>query len=181
MMSMSGDVTQAVAPLVNARACGSCTLCCKLFPVEDLAKPAGVWCNHIAQGKGCSIYASAPNSCRTFSCLWQINATLGPEWKPDHARFVMISPSGSEGLIVRVDPGAAGAWRKEPYYSQLKQWARAALLMNGYVMVLTGQRATILLPASDVDVGILGPQDEIEILNTNGAFSVRVVTSKAAG
>ena len=180
-MSEAGDVTHSLPNHNAARACGSCTLCCKLFPVEELSKPAAVWCSHVAQGKGCSIYDHAPKACRTFSCLWQVNANLGPEWKPDHARFVMISPAHSEGLIVRVDPGAAGAWRKEPYYSQLKHWARAALLVNGYVMVLTGQRATVLLPASDVDVGVLGDEDEIAIVNTNGAFSVRVVKKTMNG
>ncbi len=180
-MSEVSDAMQSNPAMAPNRACGSCTLCCKLFPVEELNKPAGVWCSHVAQGKGCSIYANAPTACRSFSCLWQMNANLGPEWKPDHARFVMISPSGSEGLIVRVDPGAAGAWRKEPYYSQLKHWARSALLMNGYVMVLTGQRATVLLPSSDVDVGVLGDEDEIEIVNQNGTFSVRVMKKTTAG
>ena len=54
------------------RQCGSCTLCCKLIPVEELSKKAGQRCQHVRAGKGCSIYARRPLSCREWSCLWLI-------------------------------------------------------------------------------------------------------------
>jgi hypothetical protein len=53
-----------------ARQCGGCTLCCKLVPVEQLEKPAGVRCKHQRSGKGCMIYAKRPWSCREWTCLW---------------------------------------------------------------------------------------------------------------
>ena len=41
------------------RQCGSCTLCCKLIPVEELHKAAGQRCQHVRAGKGCSINSTA--------------------------------------------------------------------------------------------------------------------------
>ena len=52
------------------RACGTCTLCCKLMEVRDLGKDDGVWCKHVLQGRGCGIYQTRPESCRTFLCGW---------------------------------------------------------------------------------------------------------------
>jgi hypothetical protein len=52
------------------RHCGSCTLCCKLIPVEEINKAAGQRCQHVKAGKGCSIYERRPISCREWSCMW---------------------------------------------------------------------------------------------------------------
>ncbi|MGM4958232.1 hypothetical protein ACT4MK_23450 [Bradyrhizobium barranii] len=42
------------------RACGDCTLCCKVMAIEALAKLAGSWCRHCKPGQGCAIYAERP-------------------------------------------------------------------------------------------------------------------------
>jgi hypothetical protein len=74
------------------RVCGSCTLCCKLIPVEELAKPAGHRCQHVRTGKGCSIYARRPWSCREWSCLW-LKGTEDDEplplRRPDRVHYVI--------------------------------------------------------------------------------------------
>ena len=38
------------------RECGACTLCCKVFDVPVLEKPAGQWCKHCLPGRGCGIH-----------------------------------------------------------------------------------------------------------------------------
>jgi hypothetical protein len=171
----------ALAPLPD-RPCGSCNMCCKVFNFPELSKPAGTWCRHIVQGKGCTIYEERPDFCRAFFCMWRLDAGLGPEWKPDRARFVLSAYPGGKGqvLAVTLDPGAPGAWRKEPYYSQIKAWARAALPQHGQVIVVIGARVIVPLPASDVDLGVLDPGDRVEITQTNGTFGVRVVRAKDA-
>jgi hypothetical protein len=69
--------------IVPGRACGSCSLCCKLLRIEELDKPAGVWCPHCQAGLGgCKIYGVRPGPCRSFHCAWLINPELGPEWRP---------------------------------------------------------------------------------------------------
>ena len=42
---------------VEGKACGSCTMCCKLFEINwlDRPKPAGKWCPHCRPGQGCAI------------------------------------------------------------------------------------------------------------------------------
>jgi hypothetical protein len=40
---------------VAGRSCDSCTLCCKLMPVDQHAKPAATWCPHCESGSGCRI------------------------------------------------------------------------------------------------------------------------------
>ena len=53
------------------------------------------------------------------------DTALPDEWKPDRAKFVLSIFPGNGFLYVQVDPGAALAWRREPYYSGLKRWASA--------------------------------------------------------
>src|SRR4029450_3980750 len=75
---------------VPGRTCGTCTLCCKVYPVvPDLDKPRSVWCPHCVAGKGCGIHVKRPNICRTFFCNWLLDEALGPEWKPERCKFVL--------------------------------------------------------------------------------------------
>ena len=85
------------------RKCGSCTLCCSLLPVAELGKPRSVRCQHLRHGKGCSIYADRPMSCRFFNCRWLMQPELLPGgWlRPDHSR-VVFDPSPDH--VVLTDP-----------------------------------------------------------------------------
>ena len=40
--------------VVPGRECGSCSLCCKVYNVPEIEKPAGKWCRHCTPGKGCT-------------------------------------------------------------------------------------------------------------------------------
>lgn len=74
------------------RTCGSCTLCCKLVPVEELGKGAGERCKHVRHGKGCSIYERRPWSCREWSCMWLKGDEGGKDLdlsRPDHVHYVI--------------------------------------------------------------------------------------------
>jgi hypothetical protein len=72
----------------HQRKCGDCQLCCKLLPVPDVGKPASTRCNHQRHGKGCTIYATRPKSCRLWSCAWlEGDATDLP--RPDRAHYVI--------------------------------------------------------------------------------------------
>lgn len=58
------------------RQCGTCTACCTLMAVDGGAlfdpKPAGTPCSKLAvEGQGCSVYASRPQPCRVWSCVWK--------------------------------------------------------------------------------------------------------------
>lgn len=152
--------------VVPGRACGSCSLCCKVVGVEELNKPLGVWCVHAKKSDGCAIYQARPQSCRTFMCQWLLAEGLGPEWKPDRAKFALLKSGGGRHLTAFVDPGSPGAWRRSPYYETLKQWAKLGIPASGAVRlvdVMIGQRCIVVLPDRDVDMGSLSPDEMIQI------------------
>lgn len=157
-----------------ARSCGTCTLCCKLFPVPELDKPAGTWCRHIAQGRGCGIHATRPGVCRAFFCQWIHNEELGPDWKPERSRFVLSIYPGSNSLVVTADPGNPRAWAREPYLASLRRWAAAALAQGDSVLVFVGDRGSAILPDREVELGRILPGDRIVTVRRGAEFDVRI-------
>src|SRR5579864_223479 len=127
--------------LVPGRTCGSCSLCCKLLRIEELEKPVGTWCNHCASGRGgCAIYDQRPRECRTFYCSWLVTPQLGPEWRPMTAKMLILQETPRQ-IAVYVDTGSPTAWRREPYYGQLKTWARAGVERGTQVVAYIKNRA----------------------------------------
>ena len=64
-------------------------------------------------------------------------------------------------MNVQVDPGQANAWKREPYYSQLKRWAVASIPMRRHVFVHVNKTTTIILPDRDVALGTIAPDERI--------------------
>ena len=135
------------------RECGSCSLCCKVLEVKPLYKAAGQWCKHSRPGQGgCATHQLRPKACRNFSCLWLTEDWLGPEWKPEVAKFV-LSLDGPDALLVTADPKQPRAWKREPYYGRLKTLAATALASNQVVVISDGTRKLLLLPDQEVLLG----------------------------
>jgi hypothetical protein len=155
----------ALSRVAPGRACGTCTLCCKVIAVEDFEKPPGVWCRHCVRGKGCGIYETRPTDCRTFFCEWMLTPSLGPEWKPERSKFALVVGAGGH-LTAFVDPGFPGAWRASPYYQMLKRWsldgARAA--PPRIITVRVGTRVIVILPDREIDVGHVGPDESVQLV-----------------
>jgi hypothetical protein len=85
----------------TGRICGDCQLCCKLIPVEEIAKLAGQRCQHQRAHKGCTIYAKRPVSCRLWSCRWLIEPDAASLPRPDRAHYVI--DMGEDAIRVRDD------------------------------------------------------------------------------
>ena len=168
-MDQAGQLPQTVAapPLVPGRACGSCMMCCKVPHIEEFAKPAGVWCQHAAPGKGCVIYADRPASCRAFYCLWMQDARFGPEWKPDKAKFVVYVQQN--GVNLQVDPSFPNAWTKAPYQAQIRRWVAEGAK---FVFVRIGPRMIAVLPDRQVDMGRVDPEDDIVVSQRPGPAGI---------
>lgn len=146
---------------MSDRDCGGCTLCCKVLGISALDKPQGRWCGHCAVGRGCKAYETRPTECRTFECLWLRREHLGPEWRPDRAKFVM-APSADEAVLrIDVDPGSPDAWKRAPYHATFRQWAVAANAARRQIVVMVGDKATVVLPDRDVPLGRVGLNDRI--------------------
>ncbi len=141
------------------RACGTCTLCCRLLEIAALGKPVGVWRRHCAPGAGCKIHAAKPGECDAFACEYLVNPQFGEERKPERSYIVLSRVAGVDRLSVNVDPQRPDARRREPFYSSLERWAAATRC--GLVMVSIARRMFVVLPDRDVDLGVVDPNDRI--------------------
>ena len=139
--------------VLEPRPCGECTLCCKLFPLPEMGKAAGQWCQHVLTGAGCAIHQAKPQPCRTFLCSWTMAEGLDERWRPDTAGFVLATQDNDK-LYVQVDPDRPDAWRREPYYSHLKSVASRARSPYLMVLVRTAGRLTMIFPEADIDLGV---------------------------
>lgn len=147
------------APVAH-RSCGSCGLCCKLLAIAELEKPLNKWCSHYRAGAGCTIYEHRPESCRGFYCSWRRRADLGEEWFPGRSRIILYSDETGRRLFVHVDPGFPGAWRAEPYFSQIKRWS-LQVKDGRQVLVRIGERMIAVLPTREIDLGVIRSGDVI--------------------
>lgn len=139
-------------------------MCCKLMAIDALAKPRAVWCPHCDQKRGCTVYETRPEPCRIFYCGYRMLPALDERWKPSKAKFLVNYESRNNRIVIHADPARAGAWRQEPYYSAIKDWANNAVRENGMVLVWTANRATAVLPGKEKD---LGPVRDDQILQAS--------------
>jgi hypothetical protein len=144
---------------LEPKSCGDCTLCCKVMAIEELQKPAGSWCRHCRPGQGCVVYENRPAECRSFSCLRLVNDLLDRRWQPNKSRFVLTT--SEDGIEVRCDPGYPDAWRKEPFHSEIRQWAISGETHDVTVVVIVGERMTLVTPEREFDLGIVRPDQRI--------------------
>ena len=90
--------------IIQDRTCGECTMCCKLLTIRELDKPAGEWCKSAHPGKGCGIYATRPQVCREFECMWLQEDSMPEELRPDKSHVILWVNETGEILFVTVDP-----------------------------------------------------------------------------
>jgi hypothetical protein len=135
--------------------------------IDELNKPGGTWCSQCAIGQGCRIYDSRPQACRDFLCgylFWEDN--LGDHWFPAQSKMVIASEYDGTRLSIYVDPARPDAWRKAPYYNEIKGWAQSTELREAradafQVFVCIGAQRIVILPDRDVDLGIVGDDEVI--------------------
>jgi len=144
---------------MSERRCHECTLCCKVLPVRELGKAAGVRCVH-QRAHGCRIYEARPQSCRTWSCLWLTNEDMLDMPRPDRAHYVIDpspdyveaidEPSGARFRIpvvqIWIDPAHPLAYRD----AQLLAWIerRAQRTRQAALIRFDSTRALMLCPPS---------------------------------
>lgn len=143
----------------GGRQCGDCTLCCKVMAIEQLAKPASSWCPHCKPGRGCLIYPDRPAECQIYKCLWLIDERFGPHWKPNKSKLVLTT--SQDGIEIRCDPGFPDAWRKEPFRSEIQVLATSGEAHDVTVVVIVGQKMTLITPDREFDLGIVLPDQRI--------------------
>ena len=166
--------------LAPGKACGSCAMCCKVFAIPEVEKGVNQWCRHVVQGRGCGIHPTRPEVCRQFFCHWLRNPNLGPEWRPDRAKFLIYTEMRGRRMVVAPDAGAPAAWRKEPFYGQFKRWAVIGAASHHQILVFHGKRATAVLPDRDVDLGVVEVGDDVIYHLENNRVDVEHVRKAGA-
>ena len=164
----------------NERACGTCTMCCKVYRIPILNKQEGKWCTHCAIGSGCRIYEDRPEQCRSFVCLWLQDMTMPPEWKPEISKMVLSIYPTTGFIYVQVDPGTPFAWRKEPYFSRLKAMAEHLLKDRRHVLVFVNGNATLIMPTGPVPIGPMSPEDGFVVRETFTAKGKDYIAERVA-
>lgn len=144
--------------MTTTRACDGCTMCCKILAIEELQKPMGVWCAHTRKGVGCGVYETRPHACRVFECLWLATPDMPEHWKPDRSKMVVAGDETGTLISVMVDAAYPDAWKKQPYYADLKAWASR---MRWRVQVLTARHGWVIFPEEDLFLGERRPDDQI--------------------
>jgi hypothetical protein len=145
--------------------------------IDELAKPGGTWCQNCKVGDGCKIYSARPTECQSFSCLWLIDERLGPQWNPSKSKLVLTT--SDDGIEIRCDPGFPDAWRKEPFRTQIYKWAEAGERYDVTVLVIVGERMTLVTRDRDFDVGVVRSDERI-VRELDGTRVVNVHLAKAA-
>ncbi len=134
----------------TARVCGDCQLCCRLVPVPEIRKAAGARCVHARYGKGCTIHAHRPISCRAWSCRWLADPDTTGMPRPDRCHYVIdmmagelvLQPPGAKepmkvaAVLVYLDPAFPDAHRASELRAYLLRMAErrgvpAFVRMNG--------------------------------------------------
>ena len=146
-------MNQPSVKYVGGRSCDGCTMCCKLLKIEELKKPKSQWCVHCDIGSGCKIYDERPSECRTFNCGFLTEAHIGDHWKPTKSKMVVALATTGDRITVFVDADRPAAWRKEPYYSDLKRWSRAIAQNQGRVVVSQGANVIAVTPDGETNLG----------------------------
>jgi hypothetical protein len=152
----------------TGRKCGSCSLCCKLIPIEDeqLVKTENEWCQHCKPGRGgCSIYADRPLSCSSFACTWLVSLALGDEWFPAASKIIVrddVVQNSVRILSFIVDPKYPNRWREEPYFSAIRLWSMHGETQDFIVQILVGDWSYYVFPTRIIERRATITPDEVK-------------------
>jgi len=157
----------------NLKVCGDCSLCCKVYDIDDLGKKAGHACNHQRPGTGCGVWGLHPQICQDFKCLWLKHEDMTALWRPDICGFVLrLEPNGTT-LAIDVDPDRPDAWRQTHYYNQLKIWSEVMPKNEGLVIVYVPDGMYVITPMEDLFLKAPKRGDILETGMENSLFGLR--------
>ncbi len=71
-------------------------------------------------------------------------------------------------IAVHVDPSDPVAWRREPYFQRLKQFAIKGVDLKQRVVVYIRNRVIVIFPNKEVEVGTMNPGDHLVVREIDG-------------
>lgn len=101
------------------RSCGTCTACCITHGVPSLDKKEFERCAILSRSvqPGCSLYATRPKECRTWSCLWKKG--LGEESDIPNVRGIVLDVGTDARVITAKEAFEGGFETAEPLLEKL--------------------------------------------------------------
>jgi hypothetical protein len=154
--------------LVAGRSCGGCTMCCKVLGIKELDKPQFKWCPHCAIGEGCTIYERRPGVCRSFYCGYLLDAALGEHWFPARSKMVVTTNAADNTITIFVDSTRLDAWRREPFFTQIRRWAADINARHGQCIVRQGSDTIVVLPHGAKNLGPVPDGHAIVVVRAPG-------------
>ena len=133
------------------RVCGSCSLCCTLLRVDELAKLGGTPCVHQRSQGGCGIHPRRPAICRSYRCLW-LQGGLEVGDRPDRLGAVLdlASRGGFPELVVHeAEPGAC---ERSPRLGEIVERHRRAMpvrILDTRAVLDADRPFRVLLPGGE--------------------------------
>ena len=152
-------------------------MCCKVLGITELQKPVGKWCPHCDIGRGCKIYSSRPEECRTFMCAWLVDERFSDAWNPDRSKMVVTPGHDGNTMEIRCDPGSPTAWRGKDYHDEIIRMAKAAEPTDGSLYVIVGTKSTLVTSPDEFPLGDF-PEDHVIVKEMSGhrVTGVKVLT-----
>jgi hypothetical protein len=115
--------------------------------------------------------------------VWLTDPWFGEYWKPNRSKLVLTL--SEDGIEIRCDPGFPDAWRKQPFRSEIARLAQAGEAEDVTVLVIVGQRMTLVTATSEFDLGVVGSGErivrELEGTRVVGASVVKASIAKGCG
>ena len=105
---------------------------------------------------------------------------MAAEWKPERSKIVLTRFPGNGFIYAQVDPGSPQAWRKAPYYDDMRGWAKLLLNDGCHVIVFVNDEATLIMPDDSIALGKMTAKDNFKIVPAFGPNgpTYRVVRSE---
>jgi hypothetical protein len=74
----------------------------------------------------------------------------------------------NDTLYANVDPGHPQAWRKSPFFEQLRDWSKELIEEDRHVVVLVREVATLILPDQTIPLGLMKDKDFFVVSKSAG-------------
>ncbi|MDJ0787247.1 MAG: hypothetical protein QNK05_10610 [Myxococcota bacterium] len=124
------DARAAPEDVASDRACGECTLCCRVLRVDELRKLGGTPCPELSSDPpGCGIHATRPSICRRYRCLW-LQGGLEEDERPDALGAVVDLLTEGAVTYLAIREAEPGELARNPKLAAVAERFREALLVR---------------------------------------------------
>ena len=114
-------------------------MCCSVLAVTELGKPACTDCPS-ASKRGCAVYATRPQSCRDFECLWLQTQEMPDDLKPDVSKVMLSATLDGQRVVAYVDPAYPNAHRR----GAMAKFIDRLVAVGQEVIVVCGDQRAVL-------------------------------------